>query len=151
MNIENFLYIVLVLGSNHAEIMSKVLPEDVANDLLLEPRDEIAVGRNDVLMNILLRLDQMSRRKGMCFNYHQMHPTGDGNGYYRRNGHWQCKPILKTDENREQQIIIYIRNIREYLNLYFYRFYSGLTSSTPWFADLTIYKLLNACSMFPAR
>ena len=65
MDIENFLYIVLVLGNTHTGIISKVLHDGVDNGLKLEPRDQIVDGGNNLLANMLL--DHICRRrKGWC-------------------------------------------------------------------------------------
>ena len=70
MLIEVFICVILILGTADAVKLSKVLQSGMERDLTLESRD-IATGRNDILTNFLLILDQMSRRKGKMLVLHQ--------------------------------------------------------------------------------
>ena len=64
MLIEVFTCVILILGHTDAGTVSKVLQGGMERGLTLASRDDIATGRNDVLTNFLLILDQLSRRKG---------------------------------------------------------------------------------------
>ena len=66
-----FICVTLILGHTDAGTLSKVLQDGMERGLTLASRDDIATGRNDVLTNFLLLLDQISRRKGKMLVLHQ--------------------------------------------------------------------------------